>query len=235
MPSLKDVKLQITGVGKTKQITRAMGMVASAKLRGAQNRIERFRPYAEKFHEILDDIAGRTQDAAHPLLQAHAHPQKAVVILVTSDRGLCGGFNANLVAAALELARDRRDAGLEISFICVGRKGRDAVRKTSFEILHYYGDVMGSFGFSLAAGLGRTAAELYEKAIAIDPKNADYHLNYAILLVNDKKDYVKGREELEKVVELDPYNVRAKDALDRLIKKKFKDGKPKKGLFSRKQ
>ncbi|MBO6003342.1 MAG: F0F1 ATP synthase subunit gamma, partial [Mailhella sp.] len=116
MPSLKDVKLQITGVGKTKQITRAMGMVASAKLRGAQNRIERFRPYAEKFREILDDIAGRTQDAAHPLLQAHAHPQKAVVILVTSDRGLCGGFNANLVAAALELAKDRRGVGLEVRF-----------------------------------------------------------------------------------------------------------------------
>ena len=58
MPSLKDVKLQITGVGKTKQITRAMGMVASAKLRGAQNRIERFRPYAEKFHEILGSVAG---------------------------------------------------------------------------------------------------------------------------------------------------------------------------------
>ena len=166
MPSLKDVKLQITGVGKTKQITRAMGMVASAKLRGAQNRIERFRPYAEKFHEILDDIAGRTQDAAHPLLQAHAHPQKAVVILVTSDRGLCGGFNANLVTAALELARDRRDPGLEIRFMFVGRKGRDAVRKTSFEILHYYGDVMGSFGFSLAAGLGRTVADLYEKGEA---------------------------------------------------------------------
>ena len=166
MPSLKDVKLQITGVGKTKQITRAMGMVASAKLRGAQNRIERFRPYAEKFHEILDDIAGRTQDASHPLLQAHAHPKTAVIILVTSDRGLCGGFNANLVAAALELARDRRDAGLEIRFVCVGKKGRDAVRKTTFEILRYYGDVMGSFGFPLAAGLGRTVSDLYEKGEA---------------------------------------------------------------------
>ena len=77
------------------------------------------------------------------------------------------------------------------------------------------------------------AAELYENAITIDPKNPDYHLNYAILLVNDKKDFQKGKEELEKVVELDPYNVRAKDALDRLIKKKFKDGRPKKGLFSR--
>ena len=166
MPSLKDVKLQITGVGKTKQITRAMGMVASAKLRGSQNRIERFRPYAEKFHEILDDIAGRTQDAVHPLLQVHEQPKTAVIVLVTSERGLCGGFNANLVSTALALAKDRQNAGLTVRFICVGRKGRDAVRKTSFEILHFYGDVMGSFGFSLAAGLGRTVSELYEKGEA---------------------------------------------------------------------
>ncbi len=166
MPSLKDVKLQITGVGKTKQITRAMGMVASAKLRGSQNRIERFRPYAEKFHEILDDIAGRTQDAVHPLLQVHEQPKTAVIVLVTSERGLCGGFNANLVSTALALAKDRQNAGLTVRFICVGRKGRDAVRKTSFEILHFYGDVMGSFGFSLAAGLGRTVSELYENGEA---------------------------------------------------------------------
>ncbi|MBP3731153.1 MAG: F0F1 ATP synthase subunit gamma [Mailhella sp.] len=162
MPSLKDVKLQITGVGKTKQITRAMGMVASAKLRGAQNRIERFRPYAEKFHEILDDIAGRTQDAAHPLLQVRSHPKTAVIILVTSDRGLCGGFNASLVSTALSLAQSREKEGMVVRFICVGRKGRDAIRKTPYEILRFYGDVMGSFGFSLAAGLGRLVAELYE-------------------------------------------------------------------------
>ena len=71
MPSLKDVKLQIAGVGKTKQITRAMVMVASAKLRGAQNRFERFRPYADKFGEMLGDLAARTEEAAHPLLQVH--------------------------------------------------------------------------------------------------------------------------------------------------------------------
>ena len=71
MPSLKDVKLQIAGVGKTKQITKAMGMVASSKLRGAQGRIERFRPYAEKFGSMLGDLAARTEGAAHPLLQVH--------------------------------------------------------------------------------------------------------------------------------------------------------------------
>ncbi len=161
MPSLKDVKLQITGVGKTKQITRAMGMVASAKLRGAQNRIERFRPYAEKFHEILGDIAGRTRDAAHPLLEVREQPKKAVIMLLTSDRGLCGGFNASLISTALSLAQAREKDGLEVRFICVGRKGRDAIRKTPYSIAEYYGDVMGNFSFSLASHLGRQVAELY--------------------------------------------------------------------------
>ena len=166
MPSLKDVKLQIAGVGKTKQITRAMGMVASAKLRGAQNRIERFRPYAEKFGEMLGDLAARTEDAAHPLLQVHKKISSAVIVLLTSDRGLCGGFNVNLISTALELARTRAEAGLAVRFICVGRKGRDAIRKTGYETIESYGDAMGSFDFRLAARLGAKVSQLYESGEA---------------------------------------------------------------------
>ena len=166
MPSLKDVKLQIAGVGKTKQITRAMGMVASAKLRGAQNRIERFRPYAEKFGDMLGDLAARTEEAAHPLLQVHKEVRSAVIVLLSSDRGLCGGFYVNLISTALDLARARTDEGLTVRFICVGRKGRDAVRKTSYEIIESYGDVMGSFDFRLAARLGGKVSQLYESGEA---------------------------------------------------------------------
>ena len=166
MPSLKDVKLQIAGVGKTKQITRAMGMVASAKLRGAQNRIERFRPYAEKFGEMLGDLAARTEEAAHPLLQVHKQVKSVVIVLLSSDRGLCGGFNVNLISTALDLARARTEEGLTVRFICVGRKGRDAVRKTSYEIIESYGDVMGSFDFRLAARLGGKVSQLYESGEA---------------------------------------------------------------------
>ncbi len=166
MPSLNDVKLQIAGVGKTKQITKAMGMVASAKLRGAQTRIERFRPYADKFNEMLGSLAARTEEAAHPLLQVHDQPKSAVIVLLSADRGLCGGFNVNLITTALALAKEREDAGLTVRFICVGRKGRDAVRKTSFEMIESYGDVMGSFDFRLAARLGGKVAQLYESGEA---------------------------------------------------------------------
>ena len=166
MPSLNDVKLQIAGVGKTKQITKAMGMVASAKLRGAQNRIERFRPYADKFGEMLGELASRTEEAAHPLLQVHEQPKTALIVLLSADRGLCGGFNVNLITTALSLAKEKEAAGMAVRFICVGRKGRDAVRKTSFEMIESYGDVMGSFDFRLAARLGGKMAQLYESGEA---------------------------------------------------------------------
>ena len=130
MPSLKDVKMKIVGVRKTKQITKAMNMVASAKLRGAQSRIERFRPYAEKFQAVLGDLAAKSDGSAHALLERRAECHVSVIILATSDRGLCGGFNAMLIAKALDAARTRAAEGKTVKFICVGKKGRDAIRKT---------------------------------------------------------------------------------------------------------
>ncbi len=174
MPSLKDVKLQIAGVGKTKQITRAMGMVASSKLRGAQSRIERFRPYAEKFGQMLGDLAARTDGAAHPLLQVHDKPKTAVILLVSSDRGLCGGFNVNLITAAQQLAKAREAEGKTVKFLCVGRKARDAVRKSSWELLDAFPDVMGSFNFQLAAHLGNRISQMY-----ISGEADEVHLVYS--------------------------------------------------------
>jgi F-type H+-transporting ATPase subunit gamma len=162
MPALKDVKLQIAGVGKTRQITKAMGMVASSKLRGAQARIERFRPYASKFGSMLEDLAAAGGgEAVHPLLQAHAPSRSVVILLLTSDRGLCGGFNAGLVSAALSLADGKAAEGKSVKFVCVGRKGRDAVRKSAFEIVEAYTDVMNHFSFPLAMRLGAAMTRLY--------------------------------------------------------------------------
>ena len=160
MPSLKDVKTKIAGVRKTKQITKAMNMVASAKLRGAQARIERFRPYAEKYTTVLADLAGKADGAAHPLLVRHANCTVAVIILCTSDRGLCGGFNGSLVARGLDEARKKRAEGKTVRFICVGKKGRDAIRKSGFELLEAYTDVQ-DLDFSLASGIGKNVISGY--------------------------------------------------------------------------
>ena len=97
MAKLKEVKLKIGAVKKTKQITKAMNMVAASKLRGTQTRMEGFRPYATKFAEVLGSLAERAGEDASPLLVPHEEIRKVHIVLCTSDRGLCGGFNTNLI------------------------------------------------------------------------------------------------------------------------------------------
>ena len=100
MPSLKDVQNKISAVKKTKQITKAMGMVATSRLRGAQTNMENFRPYAAKFGEVLGSLAEKAGDEASPLLVPREAVKHVHVCLCTSDRGLCGGFNVNLIHKA---------------------------------------------------------------------------------------------------------------------------------------
>ncbi len=175
MASLKDVKMKIVGVGKTKQITKAMNMVASAKLRGAQSRIEQFRPYAAKFQAMLSDLAAKVEGNAHPLLEIHAEKKVCAIILVTSDRGLCGSFNGNLISAALKLAKKKEAEGLEVQFLCVGKKGRDAVAKTGYKIVLGLSDKMAisSIDFALAGQVGNEVIQGY-KDLAMDEAHLIY-------------------------------------------------------------
>ncbi|SCM72292.1 F0F1 ATP synthase subunit gamma [Desulfovibrio sp. 86] len=162
MPSLKDVKMKIVGVGKTKQITKAMNMVASAKLRGAQARIERFRPYAAKYRDVLAELSSKVEGNAHPLLAEHEEKKHCAIVLVTSDRGLCGSFNGNIIATALRLAKEKKAEGLEVSFVCMGKKGRDAVKAAGFKIVKAYADRMGSIDFALASSVAQEVIHGYE-------------------------------------------------------------------------
>ncbi len=161
MPSLKDVQNKIVGVKKTKQITKAMNMVASAKLRGAQQRIERFRPYADKFYDMLGDLAGKADESAHPLLEVREEIKTVGIVLVTSDRGLCGSFNANMIKTARKLAAEKKAAGKEVKFYCVGKKGRDAARRLQHDIMKALTDQMSSFDFTLANAVGMEIINSY--------------------------------------------------------------------------
>lgn len=161
MASLKDVQNQIVSIKKTKQITKAMNMVASAKLRGAQDRIERFRPYADKFYEMLGDLAAGADSSVHPLLEVHEEIKSVGVVLATSDRGLCGSFNTNMINAALKLAAAKKAEGKAVKFYCIGKKGAAAVKKTEHEIIEAYTDDMGSFDFNLAASIGNKVIDAY--------------------------------------------------------------------------
>lgn len=154
MASLRDVKRKIGGVKKTKQITKAMYMVASAKLRGAQARIERFRPYADKFYDMLADLASKAEESAHPLLESRAEIKTVAIVVVTSDRGLCGSFNTNLINISSKLAKQKAAEGKQVKFICVGKKGRNVFRKSTYEVVSSHIDKMGAFDFSFANAVG---------------------------------------------------------------------------------
>ena len=154
MASLRDVQNQIVGVKKTKQITKAMNMVASAKLRNAQERIERFRPYADKFYEMLGDLAAGADESVHPLLEVRDEVKTVGIMVTTSDRGLCGAFNINIITKAMKLANAKAAEGKAIKMYCIGKKARDAFKKTEYEMVRAEADAMTSFDFTLAASVG---------------------------------------------------------------------------------
>ncbi len=152
MAALRDIKRKITAVQKTKQITRAMNMVAASKLRSAQMRMENFRPYAVKFMDVLKSLALRVDPKSHPLL-AVRDPKRIKVICMTSDRGLCGGYNSNIIKATERFIRDRLAHGVDVSLIAVGKKARDYFRKRA-KIISQHVDVFGKFDMSLSQRIG---------------------------------------------------------------------------------
>jgi F-type H+-transporting ATPase subunit gamma len=151
MAALKDIKRKITAVQKTRQITRAMNMVAASKFKAAQQRMDNFRPYAVKFMEVLNSLALRVDAKSHPLL-AVRDPKRIRVICMTSDRGLCGGFNNNLLKATERFIKEKIREGREVSVIPIGRKGRDYFRRKATTI-HARADVFGRFDMNLAVGI----------------------------------------------------------------------------------
>ncbi|MBU4259438.1 MAG: ATP synthase F1 subunit gamma [Desulfobacteraceae bacterium] len=156
MATLKDVKTKIGAVKKTKQITKAMGMVATSKLRGAQQNMDGFRPYAAKFAEVLGSLAEKAGEDASPLLVPREEVKKINIVLCTSDRGLCGGFNVNLITTAVKMIKERSDQELDISFTNFGKKGRDWCRKNKKQIdSENLGIVGAKFGFNVAMTAGQ--------------------------------------------------------------------------------
>ncbi len=156
MPTLKDIQLKIAGVKKTKQITKAMNMVATSRLRGAQANMDAFRPYASKFGEVLGSLAEKAGEEASPLLVPKEEVQKIHIVLCTSDRGLCGGFNINLINKAQALIGEKAGADVSFSITNFGKKGRDYCRKEGLDIVEEHLGVVGAtFDFSVASTAGK--------------------------------------------------------------------------------
>ncbi|MBW1792151.1 MAG: ATP synthase F1 subunit gamma [Deltaproteobacteria bacterium] len=155
MATLKEVQTKIGAVKKTKQITKAMNMVATSRLRGTQTNMEGFRPYAEKFAEVLGGLSGRGGEETNPLLLPHEEVVKKHIILCTSDRGLCGGFNAHLISKANSFIKEAGE-DIEFSFTNFGKKGRDWCRRNQISIRSEHLEVIGTvIKFNIASTAGK--------------------------------------------------------------------------------
>lgn len=157
MASLKSIKKRIVSVKNTRQITKAMKMVSAAKLRRAQENVVAARPYAKKLGEVLDRLAKSQDEPESPLLQKRIS-QKALLIVVTSDRGLCGGFNANICKAAERFIREKKGEFAEISVLTIGRKGFEFLKNRQ-KIHKNYGNILSNLSYPTAALLAQEVIE----------------------------------------------------------------------------
>ena len=164
MPTLKDIRVRIKGVKSTQQVTKAMKMVAAAKLRRAQERAVMARPYAAKLKDMLGSLSAKVDTSVNPLLSARSEVNKVLVILVTADRGLCGAFNTNAVKLAHKLIHeDYADLHSKggVSLICAGSRGFDFFRKREYKIVKGYSAVFQNLAFSTAKEIADTASGMY--------------------------------------------------------------------------
>ena len=161
MATLKAIRKRITSVKNTQQITKAMKMVSAAKLRRAQDAAVQARPYAEKMAELLQNVSARVSSEAHPLL-AGREEKKIQLVLFTSDRGLCGGYNANLIRTAEAFIR-QHSAEKEIELTLVGRKGADHFRRRGAKIRARYGDILQKPADELATEIGEKLIDCFVK------------------------------------------------------------------------
>ena len=163
MASLQDLRRRITSVRNTRKITKAMELVAGARLRRAQSRIEEMRPYADRMQELMVGTArGATSFRNLGLLQQRDEVRRVAFVVVTGDRGLAGPFNGQVLRRAFELERQARSDGQEVTWLAVGRKGGSTLRFRRYEVAAQWAGFADKPGYHDAQAVGHKLAELYE-------------------------------------------------------------------------
>lgn len=195
MASLLDMRRRIKSVKNTQQITKAMKMVAAAKLKRAQDRVTAARPYAVKMGEILGGLSSKVSgEFSHPLLDARGD-EKYLIVLVTADKGLCGGFNANLVKATATFLKENSDKNAEM--IPVGRKGRDFFRRRNIQFVEEYVGLTGQGQVELA-----DAKDVTEKVIKTFVENED--IDKVFLVFTEFKTVLSQQVKVEQLLPIPP-------------------------------
>jgi F-type H+-transporting ATPase subunit gamma len=162
MPSLLDIRRRVRAVKSTQQITKAMKMVAASKLRRAQERIQQARPYASQMLRVLNSLASRVDPGSHPLLDERTVPKaggRALLFVITADRGLCGSFNTNVIKSSSTFIVENRDR--EVALGLVGRRGRDFFGRRGFEVRYEQVNLFAALKFDDAKAIAATAIESF--------------------------------------------------------------------------
>ena len=198
MPSLIDIRRRVKAVKSTQQITKAMKMVSSSKLRRAQERILKSRPYAKEMLRVFNNLATRTENAAHPLLNDDPESGRTLLIVITADRGLAGSFNTNVVKAALQftIEHPKSSTGAEVAMALVGRKGRDFFMRRGFDVLYEEVGLFQNVKWSHAQAIAQTAIKDF-----LGPDISSVYLVY-----NEFKSVMSQRVVIEKLLPIPRLN-----------------------------
>ena len=167
MANLRDIRNRIDSVENTKQVTRAMKMVAAAKLRKAQERIFQTRPYAYKIREMLENLKGELDPTAHPLFQEPEDAEGMLVIVVTADRGLCGAFNSNVIEKAEGVVEEHAHLQEQdnLFLLTIGEKGHNHFQKRNHRLVGDYRGIFDDLSYSVAEEVIEDAVEGFQRGI----------------------------------------------------------------------
>ncbi len=161
MATLRDILRKIGAVKKTRQITKAMNMVAASKLRSTQLKMEHFEPYAKKFSEVLGNLASGIEPNIHPLLKKKEEVSRLELLHFSADRGLCGSFNSNSINMGERWIKDQQAKGMDCSLTIVGKKGRDFFRKKGYSITVGHTNLYGEVDISFVNQMTKSLTERY--------------------------------------------------------------------------
>ncbi len=164
--ALKEVRNRIQSVKSTQQITKAMKMVSAAKLRRAQDAIIQMRPYAQKLQEMLSNIASNADGDVKMNLAAKRQVEKVLIIVITSDRGLCGGYNSNLIKMAKQVIREKYESAASkgnAELLPIGKKGYEHFSKNKFKVIDHYWNIFSDLSFENVAKASKFAMNAFAK------------------------------------------------------------------------
>ncbi len=190
MPALVDIRRRIRSVKNTQQITKAMKMVSAAKLRRAQDAIFAARPYARKMMEVLSSLAARAESRSHPLLEPR-EGERILLVLITADKGLCGGFNANIIRAAVRFLQERRPEEVELDLL--GRKGRDFFRRRQYRVRSEQVGVFQALRYPVAQSIARELVQAY----------VNREVDQVYLVYNEFKSVIQQRVVVERLLPIE--------------------------------